>query len=132
MKIQQNELKHKDEKIQRLENELSLAKSKQRNHEEKKETEPKTFWAEIKPFLPFISGGIGLIAGYFIAKKNNKPELPPVLKEIAGLFDHMSEEDQKKLGEKLKYYADMHTSPVEKDKILQLNVKLPNQNLMTG
>ena len=115
MKILQNESKHKDERIHRLENELSIAKSKpQKNYEDRRENEPKTIWEQIKPFLPFISGGIGLIAGYFIAKKTNKPELPPVLKEIAGLFDHMSEEDQKKLGEKLKYYADMHTDSVTK------------------
>lgn len=124
MKLLQNESKHKDERIQRLETELSIAKSKsQRTHEDRKESQPQTFWEQIKPFLPVISGGIGLIAGYFIAQKNKKPELPPVLKELAGLFDHLSEEDQKKLGEKLKYYTEMHTTPVKEDKTLQLNIK---------
>ncbi len=117
MKLLQNESKHKDEKIQQLREELSNAKSKlQKIKEERKESEPKTFWEQIKPFLPFISGGLGLIAGYFIVKKNNKPELPPVLKEIAGLFDHLSEEDQKKLGEKLTYYANLHTVPAKENK----------------
>jgi hypothetical protein len=126
MKILQNESKHKDEKIQRLETELSIAKSKsQRTHEYRKESEPKTIWEQIKPFLPYIAGGLALLAAYFIAQKNKKPELPPVLKEFAGLFDHLSEEDQKKLGEKLKYYADMHTTPVEENKILQLKVNPP-------
>lgn len=115
LKLLQNESKHKEEKIQQLKEELSIAKSKSKKiQEERKESEPKTFWEQIKPFLPVISGGIGLIAGYFIAKNNNKPELPPVLKEFAGLFDHLSEEDQKKLGEKLKYYADLHTDSVTK------------------
>ncbi|MBI5538615.1 MAG: hypothetical protein HY951_01040 [Bacteroidia bacterium] len=133
LKLLQNESKHKDEKIQQLKEELSIAKSKSKKiQEDRKESEPKPFWEQIKPFLPVISGGIGLIAGYFIAKKNNKPELPSVLKEFAGLFDHMSEEDQKKLGEKLKYYADLHTDPAGENKILQLNINQTNQNLKAG
>lgn len=126
LKLLQNESKHKDERILRLENELSITKSKpQRNYEDRKESEskPKTFWEQIKPFLPYIAGGIALLAAYFIAQMNKKPELPPVLKELAGLFDHMSEEDQKKLGEKLKYYADLHADSAGENKILQLNIK---------
>jgi len=125
LKLLQNESKHKDEKIQRLETELSIAKSKtQRANKDRKESEskPKTIWEQIKPFLPTIAGGLALIAAYFIAQKNKKPELPPVLKEFVGLFDHLSEEDQKKLGEKLKYYADLHTAPVEENKVLQLDI----------
>jgi len=123
MKILRNELKHKDERIQWLEKELRLAKSRlQRTHEDSKENKPKTLWEQIKDFLPLIATVLALIAVYLSAQKNKKPELPSGLKELAGLFDHLSEEDQKKLGEKFKTFANSHTAPVEENKILQLNI----------
>jgi hypothetical protein len=123
LKLLQNELKHKDEKIHRLETDLSIAKSKPHSpHEDRKESESKTFWEQINGFLPFIAVILALIAIYLIAQKNKKPVLSPVLKEFAGLFDHLSEAEQKILGEKFKSFADLHTTPIEKKKILQLNI----------
>ena len=45
----------------------------QRHYEDRKESEsrPKTIWEQIKPFLPYIAGGLALLAAYFIAQKNN-------------------------------------------------------------
>ncbi len=56
-------------------------------------------------------------------KKVRNLVLPTLIQELIGLFDQMSEKDQKKLGEKLKYYADLHTAVPDKDKILQLDIK---------
>jgi hypothetical protein len=44
------------------------------------------------------------------------------LLELAGVFDGLSENDQKALGEKLKYYADKHTDPADANKMLQLSI----------
>ncbi len=122
-KLLQNELKHKDEKIQQLEGELNKTKSKlQRTHEDRKEIKTKTLWEQVMGFLPIIATVLSLIAVYLSAQKNKKPALPSGLKELAGLFDHLSEDEQKKLGEKFKTFADTHTAPVEENKILQLNI----------
>jgi hypothetical protein len=73
-------------------------------------------------FLPWIAGGLALISIYLLATKDNKPALPKELQELAGVFDGLSENDQKALGKKLKYYADNHTDPADANKMLQLSI----------
>lgn len=115
LKILQNELNHKDEKIQQLTRELGSLKgtvhTAKRDH---KQAEPKTFLETIKEYLPWILTAIGIIALYLLAKKGSKQALPDDLKGLAPFFDGLSEEDQKLLGEKLSYYANLH-APLVKD-----------------
>ena len=115
----QNELKHKDERIEHLNKELGFIKDKLlANLKAQSKNQPNSFWEQIKPYLPYIGGVIALLATYLIANKENKPSLPPILKELAGLFDGLSEKDKKALGEKLSYYAKQHTAPVNESQTL--------------
>ena len=123
MRLLKNDLKHKDEVIHQLSKELSFIKDKllTRMADHKKD-EPKTLMEQFKGFLPWIAGGLALISIYLLATKDNKPALPKELHELAGVFDGLSENDQKALGEKLRYYADKHTDPADANKMLQLSI----------
>ena len=126
LKLLQSELTHNEEKITRLQKELEIAKNKiQKNKENQKINKPKTLWEQIKEYLPYIATGISLLAAYFMTQKDKRPALPPVVNELAGLFEHFSETDQKILGEKLKIFVDNHSAPVKDDKIFQVKINPP-------
>jgi hypothetical protein len=123
MRLLKNDLKHKDEMIHQLSKELSFIKDKLLSRmKDHKKGEPKTLLEQFMGFLPWIAGGLALISIYLLATKDNKPALPKELQELAGVFDGLSENDQKALGEKLKYYADKHTDPADANKMLQLSI----------
>jgi hypothetical protein len=123
MRLLKNDLKHKDEVINQLSKELSFIKDKLLSRmKDHKKGEPKTLLEQFMGFLPWIAGGLALISIYLLATKDNKPALPKELLELAGVFDGLSENDQKALGEKLKYYADKHTDPADANKMLQLSI----------
>jgi len=123
MRLLKNDLKHKDEVIHQLSKELSFIKDKLLSRmKDHKKGEPKTLLEQFMGFLPWIAGGLALISIYLLATKDNKPALPKELLELAGVFDGLSENDQKALGEKLKYYADKHTDPADANKMLQLSI----------
>ena len=123
MRLLQNELKHKEERIQQLDKELATIKSKSRisaSTEQRQKEEPKPFWEVIKGYLPWIISSLALVATYLIAKNGEKPTLPSELKALKGVFDGLSEKDQKSLGEKLKHYANLHVGQADKDGTLHL------------
>jgi chromosome segregation ATPase len=116
LKILQNELNHKDDKIQQLTRELgSLKETVQTAKRDHKQAEPKTFLEKIKEYMPWIITVLVIIAAYLLAKKGSKPALPEELKGLAPFFDGLSEEDQKALGEKLKYYANLYSVPAKEE-----------------
>jgi len=115
----QNELKQKNERIEYLSKELSFIKDKLlATLKGQSKNDSNSFWEQIKPYLPYIGGVIALLATYLIANKADKPSLPPILKELAGVFDGLSEKDKQALGEKLNHYAKQHTSPVNETQTL--------------
>jgi len=114
LKILQKELIHKDDKIQQLTRELgSLKETVHTAKRDHKQAEPKTFLEKIKEYMPWIITVLVIIAAYLLAKKGSKPALPEELKGLAPFFDGLSEEDQKALGEKLKYYANLYSVPAK-------------------
>lgn len=108
IKVLQSTLSHKEDKIKRLTQELDFIKNKLLTELKTKPgvSEQKTFMEKIKDYLPLIGMAGSVLAAYLIAKKKDKPELPPGLSSLAGIFDTLSESDQKKLGENLKKHAE--------------------------
>lgn len=124
LKLLQKELTHKDDKIQQLTRELGLIKENvHSNNKDRKSVEPKTFWEQVKDYLPWIITGITAIVAYLLAKKGNKPPLPQELKGLAVYFDGLPEKDQKALGEKLKYYANLHAPTANEENFHQVDIK---------